>query len=488
MAQRTGIAIGLDLGTSSLKAIAVEIETGRVIERVRQPYPTHRPEQSAAEQAPRDWMAAVVGALGRLAAATRAADWVGIALSAMLPTMVRLDASGEPIGNAIVWEDNRAEPEARHLREHYPEATAYARTGQLMDGRYLVPMSARLARLDPASAERVARIVGAKDYVFAQLTGELLTDPSTAAGSGVYDLARGEYATGAWGALPTVAAATTLRGLHPGVARLVGTAPGIPVALGAADSVLGAEALGARPGHDIAIISGTSTVVLGLRETLALEPKNRALVTPLARGGYGFEMDLVATGSAFQWLAQLTGAASPAVLLEEAAPISLIEAPETLPFVGPGEQGALWDSALRGAFLGLTLGTTRGALMRGLITGVILELRRCVAVLAESPDARILVAGSSLSSELMLQDLADATGLQVAADRSDADHSALGAVGVLLDGLALPALPPITTFERFDPRPDRAVMWAELAARQETAIARERERVAGENAGERETS
>ncbi|MFF8818615.1 FGGY-family carbohydrate kinase [Leucobacter sp. NPDC015123] len=473
-----GIAIGLDLGTSSLKAIAVGVESGRVLFRERQPYPTHRPELGAAEQAPQDWMAAAIGALARLAAATGAERWVGIGLSAMLPTLVCLDADGEPVGSAIVWEDTRAETEAEWLRREHANAVAYERTGQQFDGRYLVPMFLRLRDSDPEVASRTVRLAGAKDYLFEQLTGELLTDPSTAAGSGVYDLTTGAYAAGPWPELPPIAQSSESRGLDAGVARLIGVRAGIPVALGGADSVLGAEALGTRPGLDVAIISGTSTVVLGTRRELELRAEGQALVTPLALGGYGLEMDLVATGSAFQWLTGLTGATSVADLMAEASTVDPLAAPAVLPYVGPGEQGALWEPGIFGAFHGLTLATTRGALMRGLLTGVILELRRCIFAIGPDVDGRIIASGSSLASPLALQDLADACGREVLADESDADHSALGAIATLLVGLGKKPPTRAATLSRYAPDPGRAAVWEALAARHDSDLERERSRAA----------
>jgi xylulokinase len=403
---------------------------------------------------------------------------VGIGLSAMLPTLVCLDADGEPVGNAIVWEDTRAEAEADWLRQEHPTAVAYQRTGQQFDGRYLVPMYLRLREHDTEVAARTTRLAGAKDYLFEQLTGELLTDPSTAAGSGVYDLNTGEYASGPWPELPPVVASTESRGLDAGVARLIGVRAGLPVSLGGADSVLGAEALGTRPGKDVAIISGTSTVVLGTHRELEIHEDGRALVTPLARGGYGLEMDLVATGSAFQWLAGLTGAASVAALIDEATQVEHLVAPSVLPYLGPGEQGALWEPNIFASFQGLTLGTSRGALMRGLLTGVVLELRRCILAISASDEGRIIASGSSLTSPQVLQDLADACGREVLADVSDADHSALGAIDVLLEGLGIPL--PTHSAERatFTPVPERAALWQQLADRHEGDLARERERVA----------
>ena len=75
-----------------------------------------------------------------------------------------------------------------------------------MDGRYLLPMFARLVQAEPDRAVATAVIASAKDYLFAWLTGALATDPSTAAGYGCYELE-----TGRWNAAVRTAAACTVR-------------------------------------------------------------------------------------------------------------------------------------------------------------------------------------------------------------------------------------------------------------------------------------
>lgn len=77
-------------------------------------------------------------------------------------------------------------------------ARLYRLTGQWVDGRYLLPMFGRIARDDPARAAATATIASAKDYLFAWLTGELATDPSTASGYGCYALEAGDWADGAF--------------------------------------------------------------------------------------------------------------------------------------------------------------------------------------------------------------------------------------------------------------------------------------------------
>ncbi len=83
--------------------------------------------------------------------------WAGIGLSAMIPTLVLADADGAPIGPAITWEDDRADPDGERFRAEAGGDALYRATGQWVDGRYLLPMVRWLAREAPARAERATR-------------------------------------------------------------------------------------------------------------------------------------------------------------------------------------------------------------------------------------------------------------------------------------------------------------------------------------------
>jgi sugar (pentulose or hexulose) kinase len=208
--------------------------------------------------------------------------------------------------------------------------------------------------------------------------------------------------------------------------------PEIPVVLGAADSVLGALGLGAREHGQVAYIAGTSNVILGISGRLVFDPDHRFLVTPLAvPGGWGLEMDLLATGSAITWLAGLLGHdLTPARLTELAAETDPAHAPVLLPYLSPGEQGALWDPRLSGAITGLDLSHGREHLARALINGIVLESRRCLAVLEQTCgfSGAVEVTGGSAAGPAFRADLANATRRQVCAPRDDnTDHSAQGA-------------------------------------------------------------
>ena len=181
-------------------------------------------------------------------------------------------------------------------------------------------------------------------------------------------------------------------------------------------------------------MAGTSTVLLGVADRLVIDPGHRYLITPLAGiDGWGFEMDLLTTGSAFHWLAGLLREAGG----DEAALMAMAARVEPgagglsfLPYLAPGEQGALWDPLLSGSLFGLSLGHGAAEVARALVDGIVLESRRCLAVLEQAglPRGPVCVAGGSAVDPSFRRQLADACRRDVvyAAD-GESEYSAIGA-------------------------------------------------------------
>jgi sugar (pentulose or hexulose) kinase len=482
------VYLGLDLGTSGLKGVALAA-SGAVLARGSAAYPTRRPADGACEQDTGDWLTALRTVTAQLGEAVPARRWRGIGLSAMIPTLVTAGPDGRPTGPAITWQDSRADALGDEFRERCGADGLYRLTGQWVDGRYLLPMFGRLAAADPGRAAATATIASAKDYLFGWLTGRLATDPSTASGFGCYELETGRWNAAALAAagldgesgggrapaLPEVLPSTVCRPLRAEVAGQLGCGP-IPVCLGAADSAAGALGLGVREPGQVAYIAGTSNVILGVTGTLLLDPRHRFLVTPLAEPGrWGVEMDLLSTGSAIGWLAGLLGGDLDAAgLVALAATTDPAQAPVLLPYLSPGEQGALWDPRLRGAVVGLSLAHGREHLARALVSGIVLESRRCLAVLDETGgfgDA-LEVAGGSAADPGFRADLAAASRRRVSMPRDDdTDYSARGAA--LLAAHAIDGDWPPAAFPAAGPAagPDeaRAAVWDGLWADYESA-------------------
>jgi sugar (pentulose or hexulose) kinase len=478
------VVVGIDLGTSSIKGVALDPDA-RAVARARAAYPTARPEPGRAEQRPSDWLRALERVTAALARTVPPERWDAIGLSGMIPSLVLLDREGDAVGPALTWEDARAGDEAVALRRRVGAQKWYETTGQWVDGRYLLPMWRWTVRHRPDLAERAAAVVGAKDFLLRWLTGEIATDPSTATGFGCFDLHTGRWdaevasavGVGTSGpALPEILPSSDRLPLTRHAADALGLGRSIPVVVGAADSVLSADALGVVRSEDIAYVSGTSTVIVWFHDAFVTDRRHRYLVTPAARPGrWGLEMDLMSTGSATRWCASLLGLGSRG----ESRLFALAEEAEGtddlvfLPYLAPGEQGALWDPELRGALTGLTLRHGPADVARALIDGIVLESRRCVEVLRNrGAPARIRATGPFVRSAWLRQRLADAAGCEVELAPAAEPAAAIGAAALCDEELAERLAASRRRGSISTPNPAVKEMWADRWRRHEGARTR----------------
>ena len=409
------LTLGIDLGTSAIKIAAVGLDDVPAGE-ASADFETIASAPLAAEQSPADWIEALRVAMQRLAAelGARDRDWgsriAAIGLTGQLPTLVCLGKEG-PVARAITWKDGRADAWAatRIARgDHYP------RTGMPIDGRYLGPMwqfhfEHRI--------EEVRSILSAKDYLLHALTGEHVTEPSTAAGYGVYDLQARAFARDLcdfWHLparlLPEVRPAGSLAGtLHAAGAALLGLPAGIPVSVGAADSACAAYAMAGLDERIASVSFGSSAVIFAATPAPRLDPQARYLLTPHVQAGwYGREMDLLSSGTGYRWLRDLFGWDEAQIDHFGAESPPGARGLFFAPYLGGGEQGALWNPRLRGALLGLALGHGRADIARAYLEGVFFEVRRCIEVLAENgPIDAVRVGGKIVESPASLAMLCD---------------------------------------------------------------------------------
>lgn len=430
--KRDTVTLGIDLGTSAVKCLALSPD-GHVVASGHAAFPTVRNAAGQAEQDPAAWLAATAAAV---AATTRDldADVVAIGLTGQLPTLVCLDGD-DALPAAITWMDSRADEWAATILDDELKQLIYERTGMPIDGRYLAPM----VRFHHANAPRTfGSILSAKDYLCFALTGQRVTDPSTAAGYGVYDIA-----TQCWdralcdiwqldpALLPTVRPARSVAGfLGEAAARSFGLAPGLPVHVGCADSVASAYAMAGLEDGIVCVTTGTSTIIMDSIRKPILDPKRRYLLTPHAlEGTFGREMDLLSTGSSYRWLSELFGWGADEIDRRAAASEPGAKGLFFSPYLAGGEQGALWNHNLRGVLHGITVQHSANDIARAYLEGVHFEIRRCIDILAETgPARRIAVAGNAAGQPDTLQMLADILGRPVTACR----HLSPAAIGAAL--------------------------------------------------------
>jgi xylulokinase len=425
--------LAIDLGTSRLKAGIVSDRLVTVAA-ARAPYEMISDAPGMAEQRPGDWLHALHSAVAEAFAGAEGVTVEAVVLTGQMPTLVCVADDGSPLGNAVTWQDSRADDFVRTALTAEQATSVRRIAGTPIDGRYLIPMHRWRER---AGAGGVATLLSAKDFLYAGLTGRRVTDPSTASGFGNYSLDEMGWSaelTALWSLapemLPEVAPCTFHAPLSAaGAAQLAGrVAPGTPVVVGGADSVCAHHFITSQHPGAVSIIDGSSTVIMSSLDAGGTVPDD-VLVTPLVDARQrGVELDLLATGSTIGWLAEILGLEPLALEATALAHPAPAEADVVLqPYLAGGEQGALWLNHLTGSIRGLTRATSRADLALAAFEGIAFETERCLRLLARSgPVGPLVSIGAPHSHHLSAGIVAALGGYRVVAT-SHQSPSLLGA-------------------------------------------------------------
>ncbi len=242
------LVAGIDSSTQSVKVVVCDAETGRVVREGRAPHP------DGTECAPNAWWDALATASQDLLS-----DVAALAVAGQQHGLVTLDADGESIRPALLWNDTRSAPDARDLIDELGGPTAWAdAVGSVPVASFTVTKLRWLARSEPGHAARVAQVMLPHDWLTWRLAGMPLTpttDRGDASGTGYWSPISGHYRTdllklavGRDVGVPRVA----------GPGEVVGQTPsGVLLGAGTGDNMAAALGLGLEAG-DVAVSLGTS--------------------------------------------------------------------------------------------------------------------------------------------------------------------------------------------------------------------------------------
>ncbi len=271
------LVAGIDCSTQATKVLIVDPDSGAVVASGRAPHDVTG-EDGARETDPRVWWAALRDAL---AGSGRASDVGAIAVGGQQHGLVTLDAAGEPIRPAMLWNDTRSAPEAGELTERLGAHHWAELTGLRPVASFTVSKWAWLRRHEPDAAARTAAIRLPHDYLTGRLAGRGVTDRGDASGTGWWAPATGDYADEILGLpevaidrgmLPAILAPTEPAGtVTTSVAAELGLPAGVVIGPGTGDNMAAALGLGlsiAQP----ALSLGTSGTVFAVSERPTADP------------------------------------------------------------------------------------------------------------------------------------------------------------------------------------------------------------------------
>lgn len=382
--------LGLDLGTSSLKALLVD-GAQRTVGAASAPLTVQRPAPGHSEQDPASWWQALEAAMAALQAAHPAelAAVQAVGLAGQMHGAVLLDAADQVLRPCILWDDTRAAAECRELERAFPALHAVA--GNLAMPGFTAPKLLWVRRHEPGIFQRIARVLLPKAWLRHRLTGAFLEDVSDASGTLWLDVGRRDWSDAALAAtglsraqMPGLVEGTAPAGrMHAELAARWGFGRPPLLAGGAGDNAAGAVGLGAiRPGSAFVSL-GTSGVLFATTARFMPAPQSAVHAFCHAVPGTWHQMGVTLSAAAsLAWWAGITGR-SEAALLAELPPVRAPAPIQFLPYLS-GDRTPHNDGAVRGAFTGLSHATDRATMTQAVLEGVAFSVRDCLDALTAS--------------------------------------------------------------------------------------------------------
>jgi xylulokinase len=444
-----GLLLGIDLGSSAVKATLVCAGSGRVAATLSAQTALHSSRPGWAEADADEWWSNTCALIPALlaAAGARADEVLAVATTGMVPAVVCVDAAGTPLRPALLQNDARATAEIGQLRGELSALDLVALTGSALTQQSVAPTLRWLERHEPGVHRATAAVVGSYDWLLERLGAGRHVEENWALESGLYLLdgrpCAEVLAAAHWLAdrlVPVHRPGDVVGQVSVAAAAATGLREGTPLVVGGADHVLSAYAAGLqRPGQLLVKLGGAGDIL-----AVASGPvvDRRLYLDRHPAPGWFMPNGCMATsGTLLRWFQrELADGAGFDVLDAEAEDAGagaggLVCLPYML-----GEKSPIHDADARGAFIGLHLGHTRGHLFRACLEATGYGFRQHLDVLAEIglrvEDARVSNGGAR--SALWKQVVADICGipLRPVLDHPGASLGAAVAAGIGVGAIA----------------------------------------------------
>lgn len=470
--------LGLDIGTSAVKAVLVDGDQ-KVIATTETPLAISRPQPGFSEQNPEDWWQATLASIDALKAQQPAALSAvqGIGLSGQMHGAVLLDASGDVLRPAILWNDGRSSAECRELEERFPALHQVA--GNLAFPGFTAPKLIWVKKHEPEIFARTAKVLLPKAYVGYRLTGEMVEEMSDASGTLWLDVARRDWSDAALAAtdlsrdhMPRLVEGNAAAGRIKGeLAARWGMATPPVLAGGAGDNAAGAVGLGAIGAGNAFVSLGTSGVLWATTDRYAPNPQSSVHAFCHAIPATWHQMGVIlSAASALGWWSEAMKIAPGDLLAPLGDAPSAPSSALFLPYLS-GERTPHNDTAIRGAFIGLDHDASRETLTQAVLEGVAFAFKDCLDALGAAGtklDQADVIGGGS-RSRFWIGVLANVLGLPLNRIEDGERGGAFGAARLARmaatgEAPSSVCLPP-RRLETIQPNPDLKNAYAERHAR-----------------------
>ncbi|MGX7150834.1 gluconokinase [Enterococcus ureasiticus] len=441
------IAIGVDIGTTQTKAVAFS-EDGKVQTSAYVRYSLIQETEGMAEQDVEQIFQAVITCIEQVVSAVHLHEISLISFSTAMHGLIVMDKNNQPLTRVITWADNRAEKYAEELKDTALGKTMYQNTGLPMHPMTPFHKIRWLKEEFPEIYKQAEKFIGMKEYVFYRLFDQYITDISTASGTGflnIHDLIWDRQALSEMGItteqLPLLVRPThQLMGLSAEWLEQLGLSAKTVFVLGGADGPLSNLGLGAMAKGTATLTVGTSGALRYIVDRPCTHPQAETFCCVLDENHWVIGGATSNGAGIFDWacenlLKEVQTEARKAgekpydevMALVKGTPAGakgLLFHPYLL-----GERAPLWNAEATGSFIGLKRNHDDKLMMRAVVEGICLNLKRILTELEELGGSvkEIRATGGFADSEVFKKVMADVFGYKLSLTES-IEASALGAV------------------------------------------------------------
>ena len=397
--------LGIDLGTSGLRALLVDAD-GRPIGASERHYSVSHPRSGWSEQDPADWVNALEEAVAELRiTCPQFSGLKGIGVAGHMHGATLLDAAGDVLRPCILWNDARSHAQASQL-----DAMDQVRTlsGNIVFPGFTAPKLEWVCENEPAIFGKVHKVLLPAAYLNYYLTGDFVADMSDSAGTSWLDVGKRDWSDHLLDVghmrrdhMPRLVegaeAAAELRAERRSNWGLSGK---VIVAGGAGDNAAAACGIGALDEGQGFVSIGTSGVILAARDGYRPAPETAVHTFCHAVPGRWYQMGVMLSATdSLNWLARIVGK-SPSELVSTTG--DRLQRPGSVRFLPylSGERTPHNDAEIQGSITGVCNDTTTDDLTRAVLEGVAFSLRDCFDALAATDakmDNLIAIGGGTAS-------------------------------------------------------------------------------------------
>jgi xylulokinase len=396
--------LGIDIGTSGVKAILLEAGGG-IAAQASAPLTVSRPHALWSEQDPDDWWSATEAAVLALPLEQRRAVKAA-GLAGQMHGATVLGADDCPLRPAILWNDGRSFEQCAVIEAAVPQSRAI--TGNLAMPGFTAPKLQWLREHEPDLFAQIRTVLLPKDHVRLHMTGDKASDMSDSAGTLWLDVAARDWSDAMLEAtgldrsqMPRLHEGSEATGvLRADVASRWGMER-VPVAAGGGDNAAGALGVGVTRDGDGMLSLGTSGVIFVATREFRPNPEKAVHAFCHCLPGMWHQMSVhLSAASCLDWAARLTGNEVPGLLAAaEAAGVG--SGPEVfLPYLS-GERTPHNDPHLRAGLLGMDADSDAGRIGAAVLEGVAFAHADGIAALREAGTRieRLSVIGGGARSQ-----------------------------------------------------------------------------------------